>query len=115
MKVTFLGAGNMAEALVSGLLKQKLARPKQVQVTDVLPERCQHFESAYGVRASADNVAAVQEVDVVVLAVKPQVMKSLLREIRPAISGNPLFISIAAGLPLRMFEAELGAREPQGG
>lgn len=102
----------MAEALVSGLLKQGLAAPEQVRVTDVLAERCRYCESKYGVSAFSDNAAAVRHADVVVLAVKPQVMKSLLADIRPALTAQPLFLSIAAGLPVRMFETQLadGAR-----
>ncbi len=107
MKIGFLGAGNMAEALVSGLLKQGIATADDVYVSDVLPERRQYFASTFGVQALGDNADVAKAVDVLVLAVKPQGMKALLKEITVSLAHRPLLLSIAAGLPLRLFESAL--------
>lgn len=106
-RIAFLGAGNMAEALLRGLLKNGLANANQLRVTDVTAERRTYFEQTYAVAAGADNVEAVRQSDVTVLAVKPQVLGKVLREIRDAVGPQQLLISIAAGIPLTAIEGAL--------
>lgn len=108
MKIGFLGAGNMAEALVSGLLKQGIAAAGDIYVSDVVAERCQYFASTFGVQAMENNMDVASATDVLVLAVKPQGMKPLLQEIAGSLAHRPLLISIAAGLPVHLFESVLG-------
>ncbi len=107
-QIVFIGAGNMAEALVAGILRAGIAVPESVRVTDVRADRREHVEGQYGVSAGADNRAAVRDADIVVLSVKPQIMGEVLEELKGAASGNPLFISIAAGLSTRHIEQALG-------
>ena len=59
MKITFIGAGNMAEAIVAGILNKQVVEAGNVCVTDIAEERLGHFETAYGVHTAADNAAAV--------------------------------------------------------
>jgi len=108
-RIVFIGAGNMAEALVSGLIRQGIALPDRIRVTDVREDRCAYFRAAYGVEGSDDNAAAVGEADMVVLAVKPQGMRNVLEAIRPAIAQRHLVVSIAAGVALARIESALGA------
>ncbi len=107
-RLVFVGAGNMAEALLGGLLRAGLCPPDRVVVTDLLPERLDLFASRFGVTTSADNAEAVRGADVVVLAVKPQSMDALLAELRESLPQEALVISIAAGIPTQRIEAALG-------
>jgi len=106
--IAFLGAGNMAEALVKGLLRAGVASPQEILCTDRRAERGPELIRAYGVRFGQDNVAAAREAAGVVLSVKPQAMNRLLDEIGPALDQSKLVISIAAGVPIAAIERKVG-------
>ncbi len=106
--IAFLGAGNMAEALVKGLLRAGVAAPAEILCTDRRAERGPELAKAYGVRFTQDNAAAAREASIVVLSVKPQVMNRLLDEIGPVLDTSKLVISIAAGVPIAAIERKVG-------
>ena len=106
--IAFIGAGNMAEALIKGLLATHTIGPAQLIATDVRPERLAELAGKYGIRTRAANTAAVASAGIVVLAVKPQQMSDALASIRPALAPAALVISIAAGIPTARLERELG-------
>jgi pyrroline-5-carboxylate reductase len=108
VRFAFIGGGNMAEALVKGLLSGLGVKPQQIMATDVVPERCTYMQMTYGITASADNKHAVQESTVVILAVKPQIMPTILEEIAPVVNSEKLVISIAAGITLQTLQRSLG-------
>jgi pyrroline-5-carboxylate reductase len=101
--VAFIGGGNMATALIHGLLETHTARAEQLLVSDVRPEGLEHLRQRYGVATTNDNRSACTR-DVVVLSVKPQTFAALLPEIAPHIGEQRLVISIAAGVPLQAIE-----------
>ena len=107
-KLGFLGAGNMARALVKGLLETKRYRAADLWASD--PERAalRELRRAYHVDGAPDNPTIVAGSEVVVLAVKPQIVDAVLREVRSVISRRQLFISIAAGIATARLEAGLG-------
>ena len=107
VRFAFIGGGNMAEALVKGLLSGLGVKPQQIIATDVVPERRTYMQTTYGITASADNKHAVQESTVVILAVKPQIMDAVLTEIAPAVTRRKLLISIAAGVSTAKIRAVL--------
>ncbi|MFZ5446178.1 MAG: pyrroline-5-carboxylate reductase [Myxococcota bacterium] len=107
-RVTFLGAGNMANAIIRGLLRAGLAKEK-ITATVRREEKKKDLEAEYGIRVGFDNVAAAKEADVVVLAVKPQALDKLLTQIAPAIDRSKLVVSVAAGVPIAAIERRLGA------
>ena len=107
-KVGFVGAGNMGEALVKGLLAANLVPAEAVYATDVRLERLKELDRQYGIQVAADNAELVRHVDVVILAVKPQIMEPVLREIAPAVTRRKLVISIAAGVSTARIRAALG-------
>ncbi len=107
-KIGFIGAGNMAGALIKGLLDAKLYRPQDILVSDAVPAQLKKVQKAYQVEGVRDNRALVRAVPTVVLAVKPQVLDEVLAEIRPEVREDKLFISIAAGVPLARLEGGLG-------
>lgn len=104
--IAFIGGGNMATALIQGLIATHTARREQLVVSDVRPEGLAQLRDKYGVRTSTDNRVACQN-DIVVLAVKPQNFAGLLPTIAPSLAPSTLVISIAAGVPLRAIEAAL--------
>jgi len=97
-KIGFLGAGNMAEALIRGLIKTGLVRPEAILASDVRLDRLEELGKLYGIHTLSDNSLLVKRADVVILAVKPQVIREVAEEVRPAIKRDTLVISIAAGV-----------------
>lgn len=106
-RIGLLGAGNMAGALIRGLLASKTVAVDQVRASDVRRERLDELANTYGIGTSAENRALVEWADVVVLAVKPQVIDRVLDDIRPVLKPDTLVISIAAGVPIRSIEGRL--------
>lgn len=108
LRFAFIGGGNMADALIKGLLSGLGVAPQQIIATDVVPERRAYMQATYGVTTAADNKYAVQESDVIVLAVKPQIMGTILAEMAPVLNDTKLVISIAAGVTLHTLQQGLG-------
>jgi pyrroline-5-carboxylate reductase len=106
--LTFIGGGNMAGCLVGGLIADGWD-PGRILVADADPLQCERVAARYQVSTTPDNTAAVSSADVVVLAVKPQFMESVARELAAAISQQrPLVISIAAGIRESTLRSWLG-------
>ena len=99
MKITFIGAGNMTEAIVSGMVKQKNIAPSDIFVTDISEERLTYFMMKYEVSTSDDNAYPAAQSDVVVLAVKPQIFPTVWPEILEALQPDTLVVSVMAGIP----------------
>jgi pyrroline-5-carboxylate reductase len=108
-RIGFLGAGNMATALARGWLTAGLANAEHVLASDPLATARQAFGAETGLRTTEQNKEVVAASDLVVLAVKPQSMASLLAEIRPAVTTRHIVVSIAAGIRLRQLTDGLGA------
>jgi pyrroline-5-carboxylate reductase len=106
-KLGFLGGGNMAAALVKGLVHAKVFPPEAILVSDVKEDRLALLRDAHGVKTTSDNHALVKEVDVIVLAVKPQVIDKVLEGIGNDVRADQLIVSIAAGVPVSAMEARL--------
>ena len=106
--IAFLGAGNMAEALVKGLLRANVAEPREIICSDRSEERGPVLTQRYGVRFTRSNKEATAGADIVILSVKPQVMNKLLDEISPVLTDKKLVISIAAGVPIAAIERKVG-------
>jgi pyrroline-5-carboxylate reductase len=98
-RLAFIGGGNMAAALIGGLTKRGLAR-ERIVVADPIREPLDRLVSDYGVTAAGDNLSAVAGAEVVILAVKPQLMRAVSLALAPSLAqSKPLVISIAAGIP----------------
>lgn len=108
-KIAFLGTGNMAEALVKGLLRAGSAAKEEIVCAEPRAPRREEIAQRYGVAVTGDNRAAAEACDVLVLSVKPQTMDALLEEIAPAIDHKKLVVSIAAGIPIAGIARKLGA------
>ena len=106
--VGFVGAGNMGEALIKGLVVANVVPAKSIYSADVRGERLTELAKQFGIQAAADNSDLVSRCDVVILAVKPQIMEPVLREIAPAVTRQKLLISIAAGVSTATIQSILG-------
>ena len=109
LRFAFIGGGNMAEALLKGLLSGLKVAPERITATDVVSERLTYLETTYGIHTSKENLQAVRDHDVMILAVKPQIIPEVLQGMLPAMTPDKLVISIAAGVTLHTLEQGLGA------
>jgi len=109
-KIAFIGTGNMGEALVSGLVSSQSAPPGHIICTDVSEVKLAAIQEKYGVRTTTDNIEAIQAANIVIFAVKPQILASVLTETADVLDMSKLVISIAAGVPLAAIEACLNKK-----
>ncbi|WLG84554.1 pyrroline-5-carboxylate reductase [Pseudomonas cucumis] len=108
-RIAFIGAGNMAASLIGGL-RAKGLDAAQIRASDPGEETRARVSAEYGIEVFADNAEAIQGVDVIVLAVKPQAMKAVCEAIRPNLKPNQLVVSIAAGITCASMKNWLGAQ-----
>jgi len=106
--IGFVGSGNMAEALIKGIISAGVYRPECIFISDVRPERLKQLAEKYNVMAVESNGKLAGRVDTVVLSVKPQNMAEALESIKDAVGGDKLVISIAAGVRTANIAAVLG-------
>ncbi|MFW2388159.1 MAG: pyrroline-5-carboxylate reductase [Polyangiales bacterium] len=110
--IAFIGAGNMAGALIRGLVRTATVPADQIIAADPDAARREALEHELDVRTTGDNAEAIQESSVVILATKPQVFREMLPGVASALQPDTLLISVAAGIPTRLIERALpeGAR-----
>jgi pyrroline-5-carboxylate reductase len=102
-KLGFIGAGKMGEALIRGILHAGLVPPENIHASDVDSARLQMLEKKYKISICKDNCDAVIDSDIIIIAIKPQTVQEVLKEIRGYIK-NQLIISIAAGVTIGAYE-----------
>jgi pyrroline-5-carboxylate reductase len=107
MKIGFVGAGNMAEALMKGIISAGMALADDITASDVMPERRDFIAKTIGVGVTGDNIEVVRSSDIIVLAVKPNHVGPVLDELKPYLSSDHLLISIAAGVKIDVMERHL--------
>ena len=106
-KTVFVGAGVMGEAMIKGLLKQRLLAPENIVAADPRGEHLAALRERYGIEVTTDNAEAARKADLLVLSVKPQVMGAVLPELRGQVDGVRLILSIVAGVPLQTISENL--------
>jgi len=104
-KIGFIGSGNMGEALISGLIVSESAIAENIICSDVREEQLQSLEEKFGVRTTTDNNQVVTWSDIIIYAVKPQMMAAVLRETADCLDMSKIIISIAAGVPMAAIES----------
>jgi pyrroline-5-carboxylate reductase len=107
-RIAILGAGRIGESMLRGFLSSGWRAAADLTVTARSDERLAALRERYGVEATGDNAAAVAGAPLVIVAVKPQDMAALLREIAPAVSGQTI-LSVAAGITTKAIEVHLPA------
>lgn len=107
----FIGGGNMARSLIGGLINQGYPA-SAITVSEPIEERRNHLADTFGVSVAADNNTAVTGAALVILAVKPQVIKTVAQALRPALAHRPIVVSIAAGININSLQNWLGNELP---
>lgn len=107
MNICFVGGGNMAKALIGGMLKRGYS-PSSIRVVEVDEERCAKLHHEFVVRATTDMSDAIPYSEIILLAVKPQQMQDICRSLAPLLTGQ-MVISIAAGIRARDLSRWLGS------
>ncbi len=102
VNLSFIGSGMMAEAMIVGLLNQNLIDPEKIIAAGPRPERGEDLAARYGVHWTTDNEEAAEKGQIVVLSVKPQVLKAVIPQMRGHLRRQDLGLSIIAGAPLQL-------------
>lgn len=106
--IGFIGGGNMAEAVIKGIITARIYPPENILVSDIKQDRLQYLANTYQLRTTTDNAEVSRTVDILVLSIKPQIMPDALQGIKGNISPDTLIISIAAGILIRKITDVLG-------
>ena len=103
-KLGFIGGGNMTEALLKGLLASSSVGPKDILVSDLLSDRLEYLNKEYKVKITDDSRKLVQKSDILILAVKPQVVGKVLESFSDVVDKHKIIISVAAGVSINFIE-----------
>ena len=106
--IGFIGAGNMAEAFVKGIISAGVHPAESIMAADIRPERLEFLKAEYGIKTTTDNGKLVSECAVVFLSVKPQIMAEATESIAGNLRKDVLIISIAAGITTDFIAGKLG-------
>src|SRR5688572_1430792 len=111
-RIGVIGAGNMGTALLRGILASDWGKKAKLLASHPKKPKAAALTRELGIRVMGKNLEVARNADIVILAVKPQILVSVLAEIRPALRESQLLISIAAGFPTHQIESALGAPLP---
>ncbi len=103
-KIGFIGGGNMAEAMIKGLISASFIEAKNLMASDVSTERLEKLKGDYKIKVTQDNRELVQKNNIIILSIKPQVMKEVLNPIHDVVDGDKLIISVMAGPTIEAIE-----------
>lgn len=109
-KIGIIGAGNMGEALISGLVMSKATSPDNVICSDIRTEILDKIQERYGVRTTTENRELCQKAEIIIFAVKPQILTLVLDGTAPYLDSSKLVISVAAGVPMVAIESYLAKK-----
>ena len=108
MKLGFIGTGNMAGAIMGGIIKNQIFRPEEIIGADISPAGRERVKETYGINVTGDNREAAEKSEVLILSVKPQYYADAIAEIKDCISEDQLIITIAPGKTLAWLEEQFG-------
>lgn len=111
-KVGFIGAGNMATALIKGIISSGLYSPQMINAYDNDPEKLKTIYAEYSVNGMSSNNELIKSCNIIILAIKPQVMNAVLEEMKGSITKDHVVISIAAGIKIETIQSFLGQDVP---
>jgi len=107
MKIGFVGGGNMAEAILSSILTKELSRPEEIIVSDVAETRRDYLQKRFHIQVTANNLEAAKGREIVILAVKPQVLNEVMAGLKNQLKDDQLVISIIAGKSINTLNSGL--------
>jgi pyrroline-5-carboxylate reductase len=111
-KIAVLGAGKLGETLIKGLIQAGVIEPGQVKVTAGHQQRLQYISDRFSIQGTLSNKSAVEDADIVILSVKPQVVPAVLAEVADSMRPSQLLISVAASVSTALIEGRLPDRVP---
>lgn len=103
MKLGFIGCGNMASAMINGIVANGIMKANEIIASDAF-EAAREKAAGMGIHTTADNLEVVRNADIIVLAIKPQYIEGVIKEIKDAVSSEQMLISIVAGKTIQWFE-----------
>ncbi|GAE24838.1 pyrroline-5-carboxylate reductase [Halalkalibacter wakoensis JCM 9140] len=110
-KITFLGAGSMAEAIIGGLISEQVVAPENIIATNLSDhEKLHYLKKTYDIQTESDRMKAVHEGDIVIFAMKPKHVKEAIEAIQSSTRPDQLFVSVLAGIPTLYIEDLLGSQ-----
>jgi len=110
MKITFIGGGNMGEAMLSALISKKVAAAKDITVSEPVEDRRKYLASKYAVKTTPRSLEAIAAADVIVFSIKPQILPDVLTELAGSLKPNQLLLSIIAGARIETLQDGLKHR-----
>ncbi|WP_353105974.1 pyrroline-5-carboxylate reductase [Acetoanaerobium noterae] len=108
-KIGFIGCGNMAQAMISALVKSKLIESNQIIVSNRSKNILEKMNKEYGITIASNNIEVAEKCDIVFLAVKPNLYEMVMKEIKDSKTKEKIFVSIAPGKTMEFLESHLGA------
>ncbi len=106
-RISVIGSGNMAGAMIGALLHKKELTPEQITASDPYPQQRQIVADKYQIAVTDQNSTAVADAEIVILSVKPQVLPAVMTELKGQIPGGSLVFSIVAGMPIKTIQTGL--------
>ncbi|NLB20175.1 MAG: pyrroline-5-carboxylate reductase [Clostridium sp.] len=108
MKIGFIGCGNMAQAMIGGIIKAGLVDSNEVIASDAYQPSLDGASEKYKIKVTKDNKEVASQAEMVVLAIKPQFYETIIKEISPVVKENTIIITIAPGQSLEKIEKQFG-------
>lgn len=108
--IGLIGCGNMGSAILAGLIKNRIARARQIYIYDGIRAKMNSLSRSFGVKRAKDNRDLIRKTQIVILAVKPQDLRRMAEEIRNLLTSNHVIISILAGTPIQKLKRVLGTK-----
>jgi len=108
--IGFIGGGNMATAMIKGIIKKDLYQPSEIFVYDLDLNKSESLHRETGIRTAKSNIDIIQSCKLIVLAVKPDVLSTVLEEIKPFLSNEHILVSIAAGISTQFIKQKIDNR-----
>ena len=108
MKLGFIGTGNMAGAIMGGIIKKGIIAPEEIIGSDIMEAGREHAKKEHGIHVTADNIEVTQKAEVLVLSVKPQFYADVIQEVKDLVRPEQLIITIAPGKTLAWLAEQFG-------
>ena len=109
-KIAFIGSGNMAEALISGLIDASVFNPDDILCSDISKKRLEYIHHDYNVHTSTDNIEVARKADIIILSVKPQIILKVLDQLSETVISSKLIVSVVAGISLEIIQKALSKK-----
>lgn len=105
MKIGFIGCGNMAQAMISGIINSEIVEAQEVIASDTYPKSLDGASSKYGIKVTENNIEVASQSEMIILAVKPQYYEAVIKEIASSVKKDTIIITIAPGQSLEKIQA----------